>query len=349
MPSAPAASAAAAARIAAAPTVASASSRDPPPANAARASSTPIASRRADARGPSSAERGSPGRAHDAARLPRPCEEKCDGVLHIVYPSLIADPRGPGRLTTAPVCSHHVLHASRPRIALVAALIALVALTALAGAPSATAASSLSCAEQIVDDWYGDGRVDKIYPLKCYQAAIRSLPVDVLDYSRAEEDILRALQFARAGEPDPGPTGGAEPNDNDPGDGHAEHRRRRRHERPRRSGRRRRGRGERRHVRPVVRADPPDRARRARAAPARRRRGRLSQPPRAGAPPGRPARPARPGLARRSPDRVSTASRAGITQDARVPPRRRPALTRLARDRRTARVRRVSGRPARSG
>jgi hypothetical protein len=111
-----------------------------------------------------------------------------------------------------------VLHASRPRIALVAALIALVVLTALAGAPSATAASSLSCAEQIVDDWYGDGRVDKIYPLKCYQAAIRSLPVDVLDYSRAEEDILRALQYARAGEPDPGPTGGAEPNDNDPGD-----------------------------------------------------------------------------------------------------------------------------------
>ena len=118
----------------------------------------------------------------------------------------------------APVCSDHVLHASRPRIALVAALIALVSLTALAGAPSATAASSLSCAAQIVDDWYGDGRVDKIYPLKCYQAAIRSLPVDVLDYSRAEEDILRALQFARAGEPDPGPTGGAEPNDNDPGD-----------------------------------------------------------------------------------------------------------------------------------
>ncbi len=207
----------------------------------------------------------------------------------------------------APVCSDHVLHASRPRIALVAALIALVSLTALAGAPSATAASSLSCAEQIVDDWYGDGRVDKIYPLKCYQAAIRSLPVDVLDYSRAEEDILRALQFARAGEPDPGPTGGAEPNDNEPGDETTPStgggRRHERPDRPRRSWRRRRGRGERRHVRPVVRADPSDRARRARTAPARGRRSRLSQPPCAGAPPGRPARPTRPRLARRSPDR----------------------------------------------
>ena len=190
-----------------------------------------------------------------------------------------------------------MLHASRPRIALVAALIALVALTALAGAPSATAASSLSCAEQIVDDWYGDGRVDKIYPLKCYQAAIRSLPVDVLDYSRAEEDILRALQFARAGEPDPGPTGGAEPNDNDPGDEtDAEHRRRRRPERPGRSGREA-ARPRRTSTRPARRpcrsrcscsagshcsCSPP--ARSAISAAARRRAARAT----------RPARPARP-------------------------------------------------------
>ena len=60
---------------------------------------------------------------------------------------------------------------------------------------------------QVVADWYGDGRVDKIYPLHCYQDAIRSLPVDVLDYSNAKEDILRALAFARKGKPDPGPAG----------------------------------------------------------------------------------------------------------------------------------------------
>ena len=125
------------------------------------------------------------------------------GVLHIVYPSLIADPRRPGTLIAPPVCFRHVSHRSRPRIVFVAALIALATLTALAGAPSATAASSLSCAEKIVDDWYGDGRVDKIFPIPCYKAAIRSLPVDVLDYSRAEEDILRALQYARNGDPDP--------------------------------------------------------------------------------------------------------------------------------------------------
>ena len=38
-------------------------------------------------------------------------------------------------------------------------------------------------------------------------------PVDVLDYSNAKEDILRALQFARQNKPDPGPTGGGQTTD----------------------------------------------------------------------------------------------------------------------------------------
>ena len=54
-------------------------------------------------------------------------------------------------------------------------------------------------------DWYGDGRVDKIFPLHCYQEAIRSLPVDVLDYSNAKEDILRALAFAKPEQAGPRP------------------------------------------------------------------------------------------------------------------------------------------------
>lgn len=103
-----------------------------------------------------------------------------------------------------------------PRLARLAVLAALVAGTLLAVVPLAEAATSKPCAEEIVADWYGDGRVDKIYPLGCYRAAIRSLPVDVLDYSNAREDILRALQFARKGKPDPGPSGGPSPNGEDP-------------------------------------------------------------------------------------------------------------------------------------
>ena len=72
------------------------------------------------------------------------------------------------------------------------------------------AAAKKSCGDAVIADWYGDGRVDKVFPLPCYQEAIRSLPVDVLDYSNAKEDILRALAFARKGEKDPGPSGGSQ-------------------------------------------------------------------------------------------------------------------------------------------
>ncbi|MFN8224172.1 MAG: hypothetical protein U0R50_13105 [Gaiellales bacterium] len=94
------------------------------------------------------------------------------------------------------------------RIVRLLGLVALVLAAAAALAPSPAAAKSKeSCARKIVNDWYGDGKVDKIYPTHCYREAIRSLPVDVRDYSNAEEDILRALSYAKRGKPDPGPAG----------------------------------------------------------------------------------------------------------------------------------------------
>jgi hypothetical protein len=94
------------------------------------------------------------------------------------------------------------------RISLLSALAPLAALAALSFAP---VASAKTCAEMVIDDWYGNGRVDQIFPKHCYLEAIRSLPVDVKDYSNAEEDIRRALAFAGQGEPDPGPSGGPAP------------------------------------------------------------------------------------------------------------------------------------------
>jgi hypothetical protein len=91
-----------------------------------------------------------------------------------------------------------------------AALLALVAAALLATAPAASAKAK-TCGEKVVDDWYGDGRVDQVFPAHCYLDAIRSLPVDVKDYSNAEEDIRRALAYARQHEADPGPTGGPAP------------------------------------------------------------------------------------------------------------------------------------------
>jgi hypothetical protein len=82
------------------------------------------------------------------------------------------------------------------------ALVPLATLVAmlLAAAP-ATAAPS--CARQVIDDWYDDGRVDRTYPLHCYDDAIEALPPDVRDYSSAKEDIQRALQARMRKEPAP--------------------------------------------------------------------------------------------------------------------------------------------------
>lgn len=80
--------------------------------------------------------------------------------------------------------------------------VTLVAL--LATAAPATAAGASSCAKAVIADWYDNGRVDKQYELRCYREAIKSIPVDVLDYSSAKEDIERALSFAARGQDDPG-------------------------------------------------------------------------------------------------------------------------------------------------
>lgn len=141
-----------------------------------------------------------------------------NGVLHIVYPSLIADPRRTGRLKPI-VRPELVPDVFSRRFILLASLLAIAALTSLSVAPTA-AAKAKTCADEVVADWYGDGRVDKVFPKRCYQEAIRSLPVDVLDYSNAKEDILRALAYARQGKPDPGPSGGPRPSETtseDPG------------------------------------------------------------------------------------------------------------------------------------
>ena len=134
-----------------------------------------------------------------------------NGVLHIVYPSLIAEPRKAGTLTP-PRPSIPVPDVLFRRLLLPAALLALVAAALLATAPAASAKAK-TCGEKVVDDWYGDGRVDEVFPTHCYLDAIRSLPVDVKDYSNAEEDIRRALASARLHKPDPGPTGGPAPTD----------------------------------------------------------------------------------------------------------------------------------------
>ncbi|HET7128514.1 MAG TPA: hypothetical protein VFJ93_05505 [Gaiellaceae bacterium] len=79
---------------------------------------------------------------------------------------------------------------------LVGVAIAALGLTVAVARP-APAAAATPCWKALLNDWY-DGRIDNTYALHCYQDALKHLPADVQTYSSAHDDILRALQNARA-------------------------------------------------------------------------------------------------------------------------------------------------------
>ena len=93
-------------------------------------------------------------------------------------------------------------------LVVVAAALAVLAVASPAGAAQ-------SCGRAVIDDWYDNGRVDGTYALHCYDDAIEILPRDVRDYSNAKDEIQRALQNRKRGEPAPpaqtDPTPGAVP------------------------------------------------------------------------------------------------------------------------------------------
>jgi len=74
--------------------------------------------------------------------------------------------------------------------------VVLVGFAVLAG-PAHPAAAATPCWKKLLNDWY-DGRIDNVYPVHCYQDTLKHLPEDVSVYSSARDDILRALQSARA-------------------------------------------------------------------------------------------------------------------------------------------------------
>jgi hypothetical protein len=95
-------------------------------------------------------------------------------------------------------------------------VLALSAVSTLVAASPANAATA--CGKKVLADWFDNGRVDRLYPLNCYEEAIDAIPDDIRDYADAEEVITRALQAALRGELAPGgrdPT----PNDDDPNNG----------------------------------------------------------------------------------------------------------------------------------
>jgi hypothetical protein len=78
-------------------------------------------------------------------------------------------------------------------------------------------ATGKNCYKTLIQDWY-DGRIDRTYPVHCYQDALKHLPQDVKTYSDAYDVISRALADATRGQtkidpnepvppPDAAPTG----------------------------------------------------------------------------------------------------------------------------------------------
>ena len=99
------------------------------------------------------------------------------------------------------------------RTFVVAVVLALSAVAALSTAAPASAATE--CGKRVLADWFDNGRIDRLYPLNCYEEAIDAIPDDLRDYADAEDVITRALQAALRGDLAPGgrdPT----PGDDDP-------------------------------------------------------------------------------------------------------------------------------------
>ncbi|MSO96132.1 MAG: hypothetical protein EXQ81_10135 [Thermoleophilia bacterium] len=96
---------------------------------------------------------------------------------------------------------HRLLHLHRALL-LGLSVVTLMALNSVVS--DSAMAKQKSCAQQVIDDWFDDGRINKIFPLRCYTQAIKTLPPDLLIYGNAEEEIKRALAFAKQGKPDPG-------------------------------------------------------------------------------------------------------------------------------------------------
>jgi hypothetical protein len=95
--------------------------------------------------------------------------------------------------TSAPLARH--LTRLPTRLALAVLLLGCAAL--LAGPSALAAKKPVSCGRQVINDWE-DGRIDKSYPVHCYEQALKLVPDDARQYSSLAVDLQRALQAAKA-------------------------------------------------------------------------------------------------------------------------------------------------------
>ena len=83
-------------------------------------------------------------------------------------------------------------------------LFVLAASIAAALSAASPASAATPCGKKVLADWFDNGRIDRLYPLNCYEEGIDAIPADIGPYSDAEDVITRALQAALNGNLDPG-------------------------------------------------------------------------------------------------------------------------------------------------
>ena len=99
------------------------------------------------------------------------------------------------------------------------ALVVLVLGVVLALGAASPAGAATPCGKKLLNDWFDNGRVDRLYPLNCYEEAIDAIPSDIQDYSDARDVITRALQDALHGKLSP--EGSVDPSPGDPSGGNS--------------------------------------------------------------------------------------------------------------------------------
>ena len=72
-------------------------------------------------------------------------------------------------------------------------VVVVLASIAASLAASEPASAQTGCGSKLLRDW-SDGRIDGVYPVRCYRLALVNMPEDVRIYSTAQSDIERALQ-----------------------------------------------------------------------------------------------------------------------------------------------------------
>jgi hypothetical protein len=77
-----------------------------------------------------------------------------------------------------------------------AAALAAVLTTAIAVLVAPSGLAATPCSQAVLADWLDNSRIDGLYELPCYEAAIDAIPDDLRDYTDAADVIARAFQSA---------------------------------------------------------------------------------------------------------------------------------------------------------